>query len=525
MHRGRRRVAGRSLAACLIAGGTIASAASPLAGQACAARQRAADTGAVVLTLLHTNDLHGRVHLPGEPQGLAKIATLVRGIRAAHPRVLLLDAGDIIHGTPEELTFAGRPIIAAMNAAGYDAAVAGNHEFDFGQVVTRDAIRAARFPVLSANVRQTATGEPWGGLTPYVMLDAGGLCVAVFGLTTTQTVQIEWPRTIAGIAFGDPIAAARSLVPQLRARERADVVVALTHLGVSVDTALARAVPGIDVILGGHSHTRLDRQIWIGNTLVTQTGSYARALGRTDLLLSRVPEGGYRVSAVNGRADQWWGWAGVPRPDAREYPATALLPLTVALRDDSAVAAAYAPFAASLRSVLDRVLTHAAEALPADALRNRESVLGTLVADAVRAQARADVAFAAASQLGPDGLAEGDVRVRDLYRLLPAYTRQHIVIARVPGSELRRVLEATANGAAIGLHVSGARRDGDQLMVGDQPLDDQRRYDVAAAAHVIQEQLLGRPGVEILRDDARDPTIRDAAIRFLDGHAALRARR
>lgn len=475
----------------------------------------APDTSAVVLTLLHTNDLHGRVHLPGRPQGLSRIATLVREIRGRGSRVLLLDAGDIIHGTPEELAFGGKPVLAAMNAIGYDAAVAGNHEFDFGQRVTRDAIGFARFPLLSANVRDSATGAPWGGLRPYILRDLGGVRVAIFGLTTTYTVDIQWPRTLAGIVFVDPIETARALVPVLRDRERADVVVALTHLGVAVDTALARAVPGIDVVLGGHSHTRLDEQLWIGETLVTQTGALARMLGRTDLLLARTLAGRYRVSAVNGRNGRWWG---------EGYATAPLVPLAAGIGDDSAVVAAYAPYAERIRPELDRLLTHAHDSPPGDAATRRESVLGALVADAVRAQAGADVAFAASAQISPAGLAAGPVRVRDMYALLPAYTRQHVVTARVPGAELRRALMAEEREPRVAVHVSGVRRDGDRLLVGGSPLDDARRYLVAAAAHVIQERWLGRPGVEIVVDDVSAPTVRDALIRFLEGHPPLRLR-
>lgn len=129
----------------------------------------------VVITLLHTNDLHGRAYYPGEGRGVAKIATLARRIRAKMTNVLLFDGGDIIHGTPVELAREGKPILAAMNAAGYDAAVVGNHEFDFGQRVTRQAIGYAAFPLLSANVLDTHTGEPWGGLRPFIIRELGGV--------------------------------------------------------------------------------------------------------------------------------------------------------------------------------------------------------------------------------------------------------------------------------------------------------------------------------------------------------------
>jgi 2',3'-cyclic-nucleotide 2'-phosphodiesterase (5'-nucleotidase family) len=481
----------------------------------------------IPLTLLHTNDLHGHVYLPGQARGLTKIATLVRRIRAEMPNVLLLDAGDIIHGTPEEKAFGGQPSISAMNALGYDAATAGNHEFGFGQDVLRDAIRFARFPVLSANVLDERTGQAWGGLIPYIVREVDGARVAIFGLTTLETIKFEWPRTLAGIRFADPVETARALVPRLREDERADVVIALSHLGALPDGLLAAAVPGIDVVLGGHSHTRLAEQVWVGDTLILQTGAHGHALGRVDLIVRKGADGQGRVSLINGRPSparrggRWWGHNGVRAPLGRTYPAGSLLPLTEAVPDDPAVLAVYRPFADRLRPVLDEVLTTAAEPLPASEVLRCETALGSLLADAVREQAKTDVAVAAGSQINAQGLGAGPVRVRDLYTLLGAYTRQHLVVARVPGARLREVLARALEGGQVRLHVSGLRV-GEEIIVGGAPLDDAKTYTVAGAAHILQEYLLGREGVEILADDTQAPTVRDAAIAFLRGHAPLR---
>lgn len=478
----------------------------------------------VPITLLHTNDLHGRVHLPGEPQGLAKIATLVRRIRREMPNVLLLDAGDIIHGTPEEKIFRGRPILSAMNALGYDAAAAGNHEFDAGQDVLRDALRFVRFPLLSANVRDARTGAPWDRLMPYVVRERDGVRVAVFGLTTPTTVRIEWPRTLAGIRFDDPIETARALVPRLRNEERADIVVALTHLGVIPDGLLAATVPGIDIILGGHSHTTLAEQVWVGETLILQTGAHARNLGRVDLVVRKGADGKSRTALVNGKNGRWWGHDGVRAPRAGTFPKGSLIPITPDIPDDPDVVAAYRPFADAVRPVLDEVLTTAAEPLPAADATMRETAVGNLLADAVRAQTNTDVGVAASSQIAPSGLPAGPVRVRDLYALLGAYTRQHLVIARVSGARLRAMITRVTEGGRFPVHVSGlgAAADG-VITVADRPLDDAKTYTIAGAAHVIQDYLLGKEDVAILQDDPLDPTVRDAAIAYLRGRAPLRS--
>lgn len=476
----------------------------------------------VPLTLLHTNDLHGHVHLPRQAQGLTKVATLVRRIRATMPNTLLLDAGDITHGTPEEKTFEGKPVIAAMNALGYDAATAGNHEFDFGQRVTRQTIGLARFPFLSANVLDVGTGAPWGGLKPYIIREMDGVRVAIFGLTTPTTVQIEWPRTLKGIRFADPLEVARTLVPRLREQERADVVIALTHLGLLDDRQLASAVPGIDVILGGHSHTRLAEQVWIGDTLIMQSGAHGRALGRVDLIVRKESGRVGRILTVNGRDGRWWGHNGVRAPLTRSYPNAPLIDLSEATPDDPAVLAAYRPFEEQLRPHLDAVLTTAADALPAQDAARRENVLGNLLADAVRAQAKSDVAVVASGQFDVAGLPAGPVRARDLYKLMGAYTRQHIVVVRAPGARLREMLSRALTGGQVRLHISGVRVAGSQISVGGQPLDDTKLYTIAGAAYIIQSNLLDREGVVVLSDDVEAATVRDAAITFLRGHPPLR---
>jgi 2',3'-cyclic-nucleotide 2'-phosphodiesterase (5'-nucleotidase family) len=475
----------------------------------------------VPLTLLHTNDMHGRVHYPGEARGLVRIATHVRRIRAEMPHVLLLDAGDIIHGTPEMKAFRGLPILAGMNALAYDAATVGNHEFDFGQDVLRDAIAHSRFPLLSANVRDTKTGAVWGGLRPAVVLERGGIRVGVFGLTTPTTVGIQWPRTLAGIQFTDPIEAAAEQVRHLREKERADVIVCLSHLGYEPDRKLAAAVPGMDVILGGHSHTRLAEQVWINGTLLMQTGAHSVALGRADLVVRKASNAPGHVALINGQEGRWWGYNGVPAPLGRVYPHGPLIPLDTA-PEDPLVRAAYRPAADRLRPHLDEVLTTAAEPLPTKDVTTRETAFGNLVADAVRAEGKTEVGIAAGSQIGPNGLSAGPVRARDLYELMGSYTRQHLVTVRASGARIAEMATAARAGGKFALHVSGLRETPNGLTVGESPLDPARLYTVTGAAHLIQDYLLGRETVTVLNDDVHAPTVRDATIRFLRGHAPLK---
>ncbi len=472
--------------------------------------------GSVVLTLLHTNDPHGRIYLPGQAQGLTRLATLVRQVRKEMPHVLLLDAGDLIHGTPEEKAFDGKPMIAAMNALQYDAATAGNHEFDFGQRITRQAIALAQFPVLSANVLDEKTGLPWGGLKPYIIREVQGAKVAIFGLTTPDTVKIQFPRTLQGIRFADPIETARALVPQLR--QRADMVIFLSHLGYNPDRALAEAVEGIDIILGGHTHTRLEEQVWVNDTLIMQTGAHGKALGRADILMERGSDG-RAVLHINGREGKWWGHDGVAAPLGKTYPAGPLLDATTEVRHDAAVLASYAPFRDAINRREAEVLTTSPAPLTAEGSRERQTALGTLLAQAVQRKFKVDVALIPSGAIAR-GLPAGAIRVEDAMNTIGGYTRQHIVTARVAGWQLRSLHERNTSNRRE-MQVSGLTEDGGALLVNGQPLRDEAKYSVAGAAYIIQDHLLGREGVEILGDHPEAPTTREALVELLRGHAPL----
>lgn len=215
------------------------------------------------LTLLHTNDHHGRFweNRHGE-YGLAARKTLIDRIRAEVAaeggQVLLLSGGDINTGVPESDLQHAEPDFRGMNAVGYDAMAVGNHEFDNPLSVLAQQQDWADFPFLAANIYD-AEGERL--FQPYEVFDLGGLKVAVMGLTTDDTARLGNPEYIEALSFTRPVEAAQALLPELRAR--ADVVIAATHMGhyddarhrlnAPGDVTLARAVEGLDVIVGGHS--------------------------------------------------------------------------------------------------------------------------------------------------------------------------------------------------------------------------------------------------------------------------------
>ena len=244
----------------------------------------AAGGSIVPITILHNNDSHG--NLPAYEQ----LATLIRQERAYNPaRTLLLNAGDQIQGdaasfyfktsytgkasdgTPLPASLKTDPIIAVMNALGYNAMTLGNHEFNFGGGVFKGVLGQANFAVLGANVKDDgsyglAGARGGSGVKPYLTSVVGPekISVAIVGITNHRVPSYELPSNINGLTFSNPLTVAKSLSAKLAPKD--DAVVALTHIGFTtdpksvdvdenVDTAMAAKVTGIDAIVGGHSHT------------------------------------------------------------------------------------------------------------------------------------------------------------------------------------------------------------------------------------------------------------------------------
>ena len=253
----------------------------------------------VSLVVLHTNDTHSRMDpFPmdgGRFEGLggaARRATLIRRVREANEHVLLLDSGDIFQGTPYFNFFGGELEFRAMTAMGYDVATLGNHDFDNGVDGLVAMLPEAGFEFVSANYDVSGSALA-GHVEPYTIREFGGVRVGIFGLGIAFD-KLVLASLHEGVAHTDPVAAARTTCRELREQE-CSLVICLSHLGYRYgdpaqpsDQTLAEAVPDIDLILGGHTHTFLDEphlleQGRYGFTLVNQVGWGGMRLGRIDV--------------------------------------------------------------------------------------------------------------------------------------------------------------------------------------------------------------------------------------------------
>lgn len=253
----------------------------------------AADT---IITILHTNDTHSQIDpLPANDAnagkgGVARRATLVKRIRHENPNTLLVDAGDVMQGTPYFNFYRGEVEYKAMSAIGYDAGTLGNHEFDNGVDALAAALKFANFDLVSANYDVKGTVLE-GRVKPYVVKTLAGIRVGLFGLGVSPVALIT-PANFKGITYNDPVVSAREVVKTLREKERCALVVCMSHLGYYEngdrgDSLIASQVDGIDFIAGGHTHTFMKEPVKTkqpcgAETLIFQVGKSGINVGRVD---------------------------------------------------------------------------------------------------------------------------------------------------------------------------------------------------------------------------------------------------
>ena len=310
------------------------------------------------IRILHINDFHGFAE-PYQPLGsneplggMAYLASEANRLRQEKPS-LFLAAGDMIQGNNWANLFQGESVMGLMNLMGFDVMAVGNHEFDFGQEVLKKRVSEAIFPVLGANVNGL------GGLKPYVTKEVGGIKVGIVGVVTEDTPVSTSPRNVAGLEFLSPMSTVEKCVNELR--EKVDLVVVLSHIGFYADQRLAETVKGIDVIVGGHSHTKVAKPVKLGETLIVQAWEHGKVLGILDLTVE------------NGRVVKWDGHLVEIKPGPG--------------KEDSKVQALINRYGQKIDLIMNVYVGETAEDLDGENVRKGETNLGDLIADITRVAA------------------------------------------------------------------------------------------------------------------------------------------
>jgi len=427
-------------AALALAGAAAAFAAGPAL--------RAADEAGLDyahLTVAATTDMHGHIYpidyyTNREVQlGVAKVASVVATLRLEAPHLLLLDSGDTIQGTPLEY-YHNRvdnappdPMMLAMNALRYDAMAVGNHDYNYGLQVQDKARGEASFPWLSANTYEKATGQ--NRFQPYLIKVVDGVRVGILGLTTPDIPLWDNAANYAGVEFRDPVPEARKWVRILREQEKADVVIVAMHMGLERDLAtgqmppfqlsrenssieIAESIPGIDLILLGHTHKEIP-SLTINGVLLTQANYWADHVARADLYLKRSAGGPWRV------------WA----------KQAATIPITRQTEADPKILGLAASYEQATQAWLDRKIGTCDQELTAQDATLRSTAIIDLIQRAELEQGNADVALSSVLNAAAR-IPKGAVSVRDICSLY-VYDNTLLVV-EITGAQLKDALEHAA---------------------------------------------------------------------------------
>lgn len=427
------------------------------------------------LTILHTNDMHA-TFIPREAMwiktsprpmvgGFSELGFIADSVRAGRTDVLMMDAGDVMTGNPitERLyrNASGGALFEMMNMMGYDVWCPGNHDLDISQDNLRGLVSIARFPTVSANLLNDRMEFPLGN-RPYVILERGGIRIGIIGIMSQGLSSLVNQNNLVGLRVLSPVETLQRYVDELD--PKTDLLIALTHQGVDEDSTLASQVHGLDVIVGGHSHTRLKKPKLVNDVIIVQTGSNTENLGVLDLSVADD-----RVVHYDGRLIPLW--AGRERAASR-----------------------VSVFADSLQKEIEKEYSEVIGLLRADWIRRDTlTAFASFVTEAQRTAVQADVAFMNVHGIRKD-IAAGPMTKRDLFEALPF--RNVLTTFQLSGRELRRVLDHSAR-TRPGIYMTGISGRWEQradsiliwsdIRVGSSPIDDKREYSCTASDYFVGE--------------------------------------
>jgi len=465
------------------------------------------------LTILHTNDTHAYI-LPCTTTcqnqnlgGVARRHTAIQQVRAEGGNVLLLDANNPFQGTLFFNYWQGQEASYFMNALGYEAMAIGNHEFDSGPPALARFIQDANFPVLSANIDASAQVSLTGLIEPYVILEVGGEQIGIFGLTTEDTTFISSPGP--DVIFSDVTAAAQASVAALQGMG-VNKIIALTHMGYTQDLDLAAAVSGIDVVVGGHSHTPL-------GPIPGAQGDYPTVVtsptGEPVLVVSAWEWGKYlgRLNVTFDAMGVVQSYGGVP------------IRIDSSIAEDPDIAADVAIFYEPVQQLANTVFAESEVVLDGPpATRTRETNLGNLICDAMlwkTAQVGSQICITNGGGIRAS-LTVGDLTIGNILTVLPfgntvatlGLTGADVIAALENGvSQYTTVAPPGRFGQVGGMRYSfdPTRPVGDRILSADvkNPDGTFSPIDPAAIYIVTTNNFMrnGGDGYTVFRDNAIDP--------------------
>lgn len=367
--------------------------------------------------IMHTNDSHARA-VPNSDSGymgFTAVSALKKSYEAAGAQVILLDAGDTLHGLPFANLVKGESIVKIMNLAGYDAMTPGNHDFNYGSSTLKEISKNMNFPLISSNIKNKSDNSDF--LEDHIIIEKNGVKYGIFGLSTPETAYKTNPKNVTSIEFTNPVEAAKEEVKELEA-EGAQVIIALAHLGLDESSEytsklVAEKVDGIDLIVDGHSHSVLEAGLTVGDTLIVSTGDYIQNIG----VVIIGSDGAMKADLIS----------------ASEYTGT-----------DKAVDDKATEYQNEQEKLLSEVVGHTSVYLDGirEHVRAGETNLGDFTTDAFRYVTGADIAITNGGGIRAS-IEIGDISRKDLVTVFPF--GNYVVTKKVTGEAILEALELGAS--------------------------------------------------------------------------------
>ncbi|NCA75279.1 MAG: bifunctional metallophosphatase/5'-nucleotidase [Alphaproteobacteria bacterium] len=403
--------------------------------------------------ILHTNDMHSKI------DNLAKLAYLADSLRARFPNVWLVSSGDNFTGNPvvDMIADPGYPMIDLMNRCGFMVSALGNHEFDMGQESLNRRISQAAFPFICCNL--DVSGATLKPLQPWILLKTkSGLEIPFLGIIQLDEngLPSSHPSKMAGIKFYDGISKAAEFT---QVKDQYGVLIGLTHLGVEDDVNLAHAHPQFDLILGGHSHTLVDKPMVENGVTILQAGSNLRYVGKTtlDIRNGKIIRISDTLIALNSLKNE--------NPGIRKR-------IDTYNKNEE-----FAKVVGSASRPLEGV-----------------DEIGSLMAEALRETCKTDIAVQNRGGIRLQSISAGDITLKDIYKLDPF--NNPVTVFQLTPDEIRSLLcYGYKLEKGIDLQVSGMTyriKDNGQFQCDSaeitgpdgKPLDPVRRYSVAMSNYI-----------------------------------------
>ena len=437
------------------------------------------------ITILYTNDTHSRLIPFDRPDigksvgGIERRAEYFRSVKKQEPGVLIVDAGDLSQGTPFYNFFKGEAEFNSFVLAGYDLAAVGNHEFDNGLDNLKLQPEKSGLRFVCANLFDSGTLKPL--FAPFKIVEIGGVKTAVIGIMGKDSWSTVSNQFKKGVLYADEIKLLERLCAMLD--KSVDLIVVLSHSGHEADLRLAAALPRVDVIIGSHTHTKLDKPVIVkkmsgrtGGTAITQAFENGVYAGRLDIYLD-----------------------GANRP-VRYDGGLKLIDGGIRIDKRSALHASVRRYENAMKGEISRkigVCEAEMSNFVADMFNATDHPLGRLVCDAANSASGSDVFFVNSTMLR-DRLPKGDITIETAYRIIPFDNT--VTVFEMKGEALLRMMDFIAANfgknesfqyGGISFAIDLKNRAALDVKVKGAPVEADRTYKVATSSYIAQGNLMG----------------------------------